>query len=493
MSELIGVSGARRDACVALGGSTGVLAVCPQERVVRTRGVGVLAGGFDEALQAVLHTLGSELDPATRYVTAEAAVLPLLPAGSELTDHHEAHAALAAAELTEDRGLICVADSQHADEVTFWEHRDGALARNDRLTGSGFGAALRRAAAGLGFPPDGLMMFEALARTATPHADPRLRSLIHLNDGRVIVDDRLESMLQTLAKGGNGPDRRAALAASVQAHVADLLVTCLADARTPEVRQAALGGGLFYNTAVNTAIARSGLFDVVGVPVDPGNGGLAVGVLLRERGASGRPSPFLGPGADAHETKRVLDNCKLSYTYLADQDVMAETVETLRRGHLVGWFHGRMEWGRRALGHRSILANPFAPFMLENLNRFLKHRPAFVSYGLMVCEEDAPRYFSGPARSPHMQFDYEVLDPDALRDFLPVGARRIRVQTIAPGASWMRRLLKAFGDSGHAPVLVNTSFNAFSEPIVCTPRDAVRVFYGSGLDTLVLGNFVLRK
>ena len=337
-------------------------------------------------------------------------------------------------------------------------------------------------------------MFEALARTASPEPDSfHVQRLIRLDEERLVVDDGLESALETLARSASGHRGLATLAATVQAHVADLLVQCLARARPAGARHAALGGGLFYNTALNTAIARSGLFDVVGVPVDPGNGGLAVAVLLRGQRRPSAVSPFLGPDADAHEIKQVLDNCKLSYAYLHDDDLVADTVATLRAGHLVAWFQGRMEWGRRALGNRSILANPFAPFVLENLNRFLKHRPPFVSYGLMVCEEDVPRYFSGPARSPHMQFDYEVLDPEPLRDFLPAGARRLRVQTIDSGPSWMRRVLKAFGEAGHAPILVNTSFNAFAEPIVCTPRDAVRVFYGSGLDMLAIGNFVLRK
>jgi len=92
-----------------------------------------------------------------------------------------------------------------------------------------------------------------------------------------------------------------------------------------------------------------------------------------------------------------------------------------------------------------------------------------------------------------MQFDYEVLDPELLRWFLPEGTHRVRVQTVGPEDGWMRRLIKAFGEITGVPLLVNTSFNGLREPIVCTPRDAVRVFYGSGLDLLVIGNFALTK
>jgi len=152
-----------------------------------------------------------------------------------------------------------------------------------------------------------------------------------------------------------------------------------------------------------------------------------------------------------------------------------------------------MEWGPRALGNRSILASPVAPYVLENLNLFLKHRAPHETYSVVVCVEDLPRYFRGPAQSSFMEYEYEVLDRELLVNLLPANATRLRVQTVDASAGAFHDLIRAFGDLTGIPMLVNTSFNGFNEPIVCSPRDAVRVFYGTGLDMAILGSLVLRK
>jgi len=152
-----------------------------------------------------------------------------------------------------------------------------------------------------------------------------------------------------------------------------------------------------------------------------------------------------------------------------------------------------MEWGARALGNRSILASPVSPYVLENLNVFLKQRAAHHSYSVSVCSEDTPRYFRGPASSDFMEYEHDVIDPEALRTLLPLKASSLRLQTVPESLTSFHTLIKAFGAATGVPILVNTSFNGFNEPIVCTPRDAVRVFYGTGLDMAVIGNFVLQK
>ncbi len=487
----IGVSGAHRDACVAVAEAGRIVAVCAQERVVRSPGIGVLAGGFPrDALAAITPAPRASIE--RRFATAEAAILPLLPIESELSRHHEAHAALALSYVADtSTALACVCDRHDGEEVTFWERRDAKLRLLTTWSRPGFATALLRAAPALGFTPDRLGRFEALARTARPLPDDRLERLVRLEDDGLAIDDRWEAILADTAS--NDQARRASVAAAVEAHLQGLLLRALARVRAPDADAVALGGGLFHNTAFCSAVADSGLFRTVAVPIDPGNGGLAAGTLLRLFGARGPIGPFLGPSIDVESTKAVLDNCKLSYDYVHDDEILGRVVHALRRGLLVGRVDGPMEWGRRALGNRSIFADPFAPFVLENLNRFLKQRDPYVSYGLIVCEEDMDRYFVAPRPSPFMQFEFELKDPDSLCGFLPPGVRRVRVQTVAGGASWTRRLLEAFGASGHPRVLVNTSFNGGREPIVCTARDAVRVFYGTGLDVLLIGNFILQK
>ncbi len=123
----------------------------------------------------------------------------------------------------------------------------------------------------------------------------------------------------------------------------------------------------------------------------------------------------------------------------------------------------------------------------------MKQREPYRAYGLSVCAEDAPRYFSVPAPSAFMELEYGLLDHEAFRHVLPEGVRRLRVQTIGDQPALFRQLHQEFGRATGAGVLVNTSFNGFHEPMVCSPRDAVRVFYGGGLDMAVLGGFVIRK
>jgi carbamoyltransferase len=208
-------------------------------------------------------------------------------------------------------------------------------------------------------------------------------------------------------------------------------------------------------------------------------------------------SPFLGPEFNPEEIKQTLDNCKLSYEHLNENELIDVTVRALVRGQLVGWFQGRMEWGHRALGNRSIFASPVAPFVLENLNVFLKHRDRHRAYGVSVPVEQASRFFDGPPASRHMEYEYVPKDGQ-FSAIMPPGTRAIRVQTIPvqpePGCSPRTHVLhEHFGESTGVPVLVNTSFNGLLEPMVCSPRDAIRVFYGSGLDLLVLDRFVVRK
>ena len=139
-----------------------------------------------------------------------------------------------------------------------------------------------------------------------------------------------------------------------------------------------------------------------------------------------------------------------------------------------------------------------APHVLENLNGFLKRRPSYRTYGVSVPLSDLDRYFersgdAAPAASPFMQFEYRPRDPEKFRSVLPDGVETLRVHTVDDSEPRFLRLLELWGERAGVPVLVNTSFNGFHRPLVCSPRDAIRVFYGTGLDVLALENFYLRK
>jgi carbamoyltransferase len=327
----------------------------------------------------------------------------------------------------------------------------------------------------------------------------RLRTLFRYGDATLHLDTSWRAQVQeTIAHERNGGSPGAGTASAVQARIGELLLQVVAEIREAlDIDTLCLGGGLFYNTYFTTLIRRSGIFRDVFVPINPGNSGLAVGGTLAVASRTGQrrrcvPAPFLGPKYDDHEIKATLDGCKLSYAYVSQGEALDATIDSLRRGQLVGWVQGRMEWGPRALGNRSILADPRSPYVLDNLNCFLRKRERSRSFGVSVSLADAGDYFCGPPASPFMEYEYTLRD-DRLRHVMPAGATSIRVQTVTPevGPFWLlHQRMKQCTGSG---VIVNTSLNAFQEPIACTPRDAVRVFYGTGLDVLVIGRFILRK
>jgi len=264
-----------------------------------------------------------------------------------------------------------------------------------------------------------------------------------------------------------------------------------------------LAGGVGLNALlVSTLECRSG-FENVFVQPAAGNAGTAIGAVLDAwHGTFGHKervpleSLFLGPASSAAEIKQVLENCKLRFQYLlTTEEVIERAVEQLDENKIVAWMHGRMEFGARALGNRSILASPLDPYSTENLNAFIKHREQFRKFAASVPAELASQYFEvgpnarylatvGRVRPEHRErFAAAILADDL-----------VRVHTVERAENplyW--RLLHAAGKATGLPVLYNTSFNLFGEPLVCTPRDAVRSFYSSGIDAMFVGQFFLQK
>jgi carbamoyltransferase len=496
-----GLGGVVRHGCVALAEGARLMGVCPQERVTRVRNAGFNPSGLpDEALDVMLQRLGRSRGEVGRYVVAEAD-RPAGRTGSfEQLDHHLAHASAAYLSSPFTSATILVCDHE-APRVSVWIGRGSDVSRAGwEWAGSGFADAYSRCARAFGFDSEaGDQRLEALARLCPDARDSRVDRMMTADESSLSLDPALERNVEEWLAGTDGRSAglsRAMLAASLQARIGELFIELLGRVRSRfGSGNLCLAGSLFYHSSINTLARQSGLFDAVFVPVDPGNAGLAVGTVLHANGGGPqRVSPFLGPAYSGQETKDTLDNCKLQYAWESEEGVIATAVRALQQGTLVGWFDGAMEWGPRALGGRCILANPFAPYVLENLNHFLKRREPWRGYAISGLDAAVAEHFDGPAGTPFMEGDYRPRDPARFAHALPARSAAIRVQTVGDVAlPRFKRLLEAFGAATGLPFLVNTSFNGFHEPIVCSPRDAVRVFYGSGLDLLVLDQFVLRK
>jgi len=413
-------------------------------------------------------------------------------------DGHIAHATYAFHASPFDSALVLVCEVHRARGWTAWQFsKDGS----PRVVGEAVGdfplaRIYGQLTEALGFQPTrDEHLVEALARAGTD-SERHLADLITLSDEGVRVSSSFSDEMRRAAR--HSPQSPKDVAASVQRRLGECLARLLERlaALQPAPAALCLSGGLFFNTSFTTVAATCGAFEHVYVPPHPGRNGTAVGAgLVAAPGArlATVASPYLGPAYDDQSIKETLENCKLSFDLQREDRLMDEVLRALSRGRLVGWFHGRLEWGPRALGHRSVLADPFATHTLDNLNGFLKRRPAHRSYGVSVPLARIHELFEGPPASPFMQYDYRPRDLERFRTILPPGVETLRVHTVDETEPRFLRLLELWGDKMGSPVLVNTSFNSFHEPLVCSPRDAIRVFYGTGLDLLALEDFIVRK
>jgi carbamoyltransferase len=414
-----------------------------------------------------------------------------------LVDGHMAHATYAYHSSPYESALVLVCEVHRPSGWTAWHFRaDGPPSP----VGEGLGEfplarIYGRLTEALGFQSTrDEHHVEALAR-AGRDTRTALADLIRITGDGVTVSPSFDDAVREAA--AESPEAVKDVAATVQRRLGECLSTLLQRlaAQSPST-VLCLSGGLFFNTYFTTVAATCGAFESVHVPPHPGRNGTAVGAGLIAAPGRRLPivaSPYLGPAYSDEAIKKTLENCKLLFDLQREDRLMDEVLRSLSRGRLVGWFHGRLEWGPRALGHRSVLADPLATHTLDNLNGFLKRRPAHRTYGVSVPLAQLHDYFDGPPASPFMQFDYRPRDPERFRSILPAGVETLRVHSVDESEPRFLRLLNLWGDKTGTPVLVNTSFNGFHEPLVCSPRDAIRVFYGTGLDLLALENFIVRK
>ena len=297
---------------------------------------------------------------------------------------------------------------------------------------------------------------------------------------------------------------RAQLASSVQ-KASEIVVAELAESlrKRTGARSLCLAGGLFLNALLVAGLERNTGFDQIFVQPAAGNEGTALGAawlawyaMPGKSRAAPMASLYWGPSYSNDEIKQVLDNCKASYRWMnSETEKIEATMRLLDAGKIVGWFQGAAEFGPRALGNRSLLASPWAQYVKENLNDYVKHRESFRPFALAVPEEDCPRYFESSPNGRFMATMGRVRPEyrELLHGFVLPGDQ-VRLHVVERSANpLLWKLLKKLGEKAPAPLLVNTSFNLFGEPLVVSPRDAARSYFCSGTDALVLGDFVLTK
>ena len=330
-----------------------------------------------------------------------------------------------------------------------------------------------------------------------------------------------------------GPDewltpRHMDLAASIQA-VTEEVVLRLTRGLAAEtgIENLCLAGGVALNCVANGKVLRDGRFRRLWIQPAAGDAGGALGAALCAyhlfRGQPRRPvepldamqGAYLGPSFGQPDIEARLGRVGARFSRLEDGELVATTVDALVAGKAVGWFQGRMEFGPRALGARSILGDPRSPTMQSVLNLKVKYRESFRPFAPSVLREDVADWFELDADSPYMLLVADVAKPhrremtaeehalfgiqklNVPRSSIPAVTHvdySARVQTVHRETNLRyHALLSEFKARTGCPVLVNTSFNVRGEPIVCTPEDAFRCFMGTEIEVLVIGNCYLRK
>lgn len=327
-------------------------------------------------------------------------------------------------------------------------------------------------------------------------------SYITYHQGRGFFSQKFTDLVGPARKPGAPlEDRHFAIAASAQKILEDIgiQIARLIRSRT-QMRNLCIAGGVALNCVMNGKIVAERIFDRVFVPPAAGDDGGALGAayLLYNRYAS-NPRKFvlenanLGPGFTDKEIEYELLISKVPYR--KTDSIVRETAAMLRQGKIIGWFQGRMEFGPRALGCRSILADPTQPGMKDLINKYVKHREEFRPFAPAVKADRASDYFVIDFESPYMLFVADVKAEAKLK--LPAITHvdgTARVQSVRSEQNPIfYDLIDEFEKLSGIPVVLNTSFNVAGEPIVCTPHEAIRCFYSTGLDALCIGSFIVDK
>lgn len=304
-------------------------------------------------------------------------------------------------------------------------------------------------------------------------------------------------------------ERYADIAASIQRVTEDVLLKLVNGLhKETGLKRLCIAGGVGLNSVANGRIMRETPFQELFIQPSAGDGGGALGAALYvHHSLLGQPRKFImehaywGKEYSDGEIKGFLDSNNIPYEYIQHEEKLLDTVVAdLIDGKVVGWFQGRFEWGPRALGNRSILADPRSEKMKDLVNTKIKFREPFRPFAPVIIEEKAEDYFCDghiavqqfPARYMLIVLPFKADKGETIGAVNHLGTGRL--QTIRE--EWnprYYRIVKAFGEATGVPVLLNTSFNLRGEPIVSSPTDAFNTFSKSGIDVLVLHNFVVRK
>ena len=317
------------------------------------------------------------------------------------------------------------------------------------------------------------------------------------------------------------------IASSIQKLTEEIMIKLAKSIRKEyDIKNLCLAGGVALNCVANGKILEEKIFDKIWIQPAAGDAGGALGAALalwhidqkQIRTVSiddDMKGSYLGPAFSQYEIEQELNNAGANFEILKYDELIDKTVDLLSKGNALGWFQGRMEFGPRALGNRSILADPRSEKTQKNLNLKVKYRESFRPFAPSILNEDLSKWFNINTESPYMLFVANIKDNKKIEmtneqkklfgiDKLNIKRSDIpavthvdytaRIQSVKKDYNKIfHNLISKFKDKTGCPVVVNTSFNVRGEPIVNSPTDAFNCFMGTELDYLVIGNCILEK
>jgi len=266
------------------------------------------------------------------------------------------------------------------------------------------------------------------------------------------------------------------------------------------------GGGVALNGVANYRILKEGPFENLHIPPSPGDGGSAVGCaqylyychdknkrMIEDNSEIIKNNIFVGPSYSNDEIKSFFDINKIDYKFLETNSLLQTVAKLIVEGNVVGWYQGKMEWGPRALGNRSIIADPRNAKMKDILNEKIKHRESFRPFAPCILEEYISEYFDVDVTSPYMLLVAPVKKPEKIPAVTHVDGTA-RLQTVSKDINLLfYNLITEFHKITGVPVLINTSMNVRGEPIVDTPEQAYNMIVKTDMDYTVMGDYIIKK
>jgi carbamoyltransferase len=430
-------------------------------------------------------------------------------------DHHLAHAASAYyCSGFKDANVLTIDGSGETESYAFFVGQGNALRRVwdialggpfDRKKSRSIGLVYTRVTDLLGLGVNGEGKTMGLASYGKPTYDFSDILRITNHTQYTINRSRIGQKFAALKRAPKDPitQEHKDLAASLQAALEESVVNLAREAYGHSgLRRFALAGGVALNCNTNSKLLEQEFCDDLFIQPAASDSGAALGAALAVAAQhevairAGFEHAYWGPGFTNEQIEQALKEAKAPYKHY--DDIEHQTAKLVHEGKIVGWFQGRMEIGPRALGDRSILADPSRRGMDGVINREVKHREEWRPFAPSVAQEDAARFFEGLDKAKDSSFMLHTfyVRPE-YRDKLPAithtdGSSRIQTVRPAQNARY-HRFLKELEKLSGFPVVMNTSFNDKNEPIVCTPQDALRCFYATGFDVLAIGNYLVEK